>query len=365
MMEVSARSAIVLLLVVLASAACADERGSGGSADRARAAAEPSSVEIVAASDAAAAATPAAATVHGETGATAAEPATETWLGDGVQLDLATDHVFAARGLGGEGDRIGRWGQDGFTISLRDDRGSVEVAVADDGTLRLPGGVVLRRAPAAPPLEPRLRLRGSFVYFADAARFSECLTGRDYQVAMQDDYLALERAYTATRREPAEPVIATLDGRLGRAPPMEGDGTRPTLFVERFDQLWPRESCGTPLAQAAFTETRWAVTRLEGEPVTAAMFQTEPHLVFSAAGGRFYGSGGCNRIAGAWRGDAASLTLTPGPMTMMACERGMDTERQLVDLMRRIQGYRITGSHLELVDAAGTVLVRAEQRALP
>lgn len=293
------------------------------------------------------------------------DPAVESWLGDGVQLDLATDRSFAARGLDAAGDRIGRWGQDGFEITLMDDRGTVPVRVADDGTLRLPGPVTLRRVPGAAPLEPRLELRGSFVYFADAARFTECVTGRGYDVAMQGDYLALERAYSATRREPAEPVIATLIGRLGRAPAMEGGGTRPTLFVERFDQLWPRETCGTPFAPAELTETYWAITRLEGEPVTEAMFQAEPHLVFRAEGSRFAGSGGCNRLAGGWQLDGSRLTLAPGPMTMMACERGMDTERRLVAIMRRITGYTVHGSHLELLDEAGAVLVRCEQRLMP
>lgn len=360
----SARAVVATVLMVMSLGAAAGAGGDEDDAAQNRSAAGPLSIEIAPAPDVAAVETGPASAGSETTGGAAADPVIETWLGDGVQLDLGTDHAFAARGLGGDDDRIGRWGQHGFEITLRDDRGSSVVRVGDDATLRLPGGRVLRRVPTAPPLEPRLRLRGSFVYFADAARFTECLTGRSYAVAMQDDYLALERGYLAARREPAEPVIATLDGRLGWAPPMEGEGTRPTLFVERFDQMWPRESCGTPLAAAVFTETWWAVTRLEGAPVTAAMFQTEPHLVFSEGGGRFYGSGGCNRIAGAWRGDGTALTLTPGPMTMMACERGMDTERHLVGLMRRVQGYRITGSHLELVDAAGTVLVRAEQPEL-
>lgn len=361
----AAGCAIAAALLVMAPAASAGQEEEVGHGGQGGSAAEPLSVEIVPATGAARGeARP--PTADARPGAAAAgDPAVETWLGDGVQLDLAPDHVFAARGLGGTGDRIGRWGQDGFAISLRDDRGTVVVGVADDGTLRLPGGGILRRTPAAAPLAPRLRLRGSFVYMADAARFTECLTGRGYDVAMQGDYRALERAYAATGRQPAEPVIATLDGRLGSAPAMEGDGARPTLFVERFDQLWPRESCGTPLATASFTETWWAVTRLGGEPVTAEMFQSEPHLVFRETGGRFAGSGGCNRIAGEWRSDGTSLTLRPGPMTMMACERGMDTERRLVDLMRRVHAYRIAGSHLELVDSAGTALVRAEQRLMP
>jgi len=45
-----------------------------------------------------------------------------------------------------------------------------------------------------------------FRYLADAAQFEECLTGRSYPVAMEGDYLALERAYLALpKASPAGP----------------------------------------------------------------------------------------------------------------------------------------------------------------
>src|SRR5690606_33605911 len=48
---------------------------------------------------------------------------------------------------------------------------------------------------ALDPIDPSLTFGGEMVYMADAARFTECLTGRDYPIAMEGDYLQLERTY--------------------------------------------------------------------------------------------------------------------------------------------------------------------------
>jgi len=47
---------------------------------------------------------------------------------------------------------------------------------------------------------------GEFRYIADAARFTDCLSGRDYPVAMELDYVAAERAYLATVEQPGLPT---------------------------------------------------------------------------------------------------------------------------------------------------------------
>ena len=49
-------------------------------------------------------------------------------------------------------------------------------------------------------------MSGMYSYLADAANFTECLTGARYPVAMEADNLALERAYLArARTSPARP----------------------------------------------------------------------------------------------------------------------------------------------------------------
>ena len=43
------------------------------------------------------------------------------------------------------------------------------------------------------PTDAALALSGMLVYFADAAVFTECLTGQTFPVMMEEDYLALEQ----------------------------------------------------------------------------------------------------------------------------------------------------------------------------
>ena len=88
--------------------------------------------------------------------------------------------------------------------------------------------------------------RGSYVYFADAALFTDCRTGTKLPVATEGDNLALERAYAAARKAPAEPVVVEVKGRVESRPPMEGPGTRPTLVVEKFLRVVPEGNCDRP-----------------------------------------------------------------------------------------------------------------------
>jgi hypothetical protein len=46
------------------------------------------------------------------------------------------------------------------------------------------------------------------------------------------------------RSAPGEPLLVTLDGRLGSSPAMEGGGEEEAVIVERFDRAWPGERCG-------------------------------------------------------------------------------------------------------------------------
>ena len=56
---------------------------------------------------------------------------------------------------------------------------------------------------ALTPTDLSLGLQGMFTYMADAARFGERLTGCSSSVAMQSDYIKLERAYlVADKPEP-------------------------------------------------------------------------------------------------------------------------------------------------------------------
>lgn len=273
-------------------------------------------------------------------------------------------------------DEIGRWilGGYGTTLSLHGGgERPMQLRLLESGELELldiEGKPIesqlnhrLRRTAAFAPIEPQLAMRGMFSYMADAGRFKECLTGRDLPVAQLEDNAALERAYLERRREPNEPLLVTLAGRIALLPPMEGPGPVPQLVVERFQGIWPGETCGAPFATATFENTYWKLTRLREAPVQVAHDQREPHLIFRD-GNAFAGSGGCNNIGGSFTKQDGSLTLGKGFSTMMACPEGMEQERKLLDTLEEVRSWRIIGEHLELYDAEGQRLARFQAVAL-
>ncbi len=208
-------------------------------------------------------------------------------------------------------------------------------------------------------------LTGMFSYMADAAIIRLCDDGRQLPVAMEGDYRALEAAYLKAGRPP-QPMLAQAQARVAQRPAMEfGRPPVPTLVVERFVAVWPRETCGTPGADAPLLGTYWRLVRLEGAPVTAAAGQREPHLVFPAEGGRVRGGGGCNRINGSVETGDGSLRFGRLFTTRMACPDTLAQEQRFLGVLALVERYRIRGSHLELLDAGGSVRARLEAVALP
>ena len=60
-------------------------------------------------------------------------------------------------------------------------------------------------------------------YVAETARFTECLTGRDYPLVADGDYEALEHAYLAAGAEPGSPLMASFDGGIVERTAADGD----------------------------------------------------------------------------------------------------------------------------------------------
>ena len=223
----------------------------------------------------------------------------------------------------------------------------------------------LLRQPQPAPIEPRLPLTGMFTYMADAASITLCADGQRLPVAMEADYAALETAYLQARSQPGQAVLASVEGLITPRPSAEeGRPPETSLVVERFINVWPRESCGTPMADSPLRGTYWKLVRLGDSPVPAAEKQREPHLIFAANEPRVSGSGGCNRVTGAVQLDGDKLRLGRMAGTMMACPSGMDVEQRFLQSLEKVERWRIRGSHLEMLDGAGGVVARFEAVAL-
>ncbi|NPC54114.1 META domain-containing protein [Caenimonas sp. S4] len=230
-------------------------------------------------------------------------------------------------------------------------------------TLRL---VSTGRRPSQPALsEARPALTGMFAYMADAATISLCADAQRLPVAMELDYKALEAAYLKERTQPGQELLVSLEGEIAPRASMEpNQPPRLSLVVERFINVWPRESCGNPQVESPLRGTYWKLVRLGETPVRVAEKQPEPHLILANLDLRISGSGGCNGLRGSFELDGDKLRFRGVASTRMACLAGMEQEQRFLKSMEKAQRYRISGSHLDMLDAAGTAIARFEAVAL-
>ncbi len=289
-------------------------------------------------------------------------------------LNLWPDQVFTLRrtwlGKGEDAvhDDIGRWSIDPERRALMLWGGKempLQFEILADQRLRLldlEGRPIASNLPyelaGQQPLEPldvNLPLMtGMFVYFADSARLTECLTDRNFPVAMEGDYLALERAYAERRPAPAEPLLVSLAGGIEARPRTEGEGTEPTVVVGRFVDAWPGQRCERNPAAASLTDTYWRIVRIGDEEVPGSEGWREPHLLMRSSEPRFAATVGCNPMFGGFEASGETLSFQAVAMTMMACPPPLDQlERRFIDALEAAKRWRIAGHVLELLDAEG------------
>ena len=161
-------------------------------------------------------------------------------------------------------------------------------------------------------------------------------------------------------------MLVSLEGQLTERASMEASQPpQTTLVIDRFINVWPRESCGDNLGDTGLRGTYWKLVRLGDEPVAAFSNQREAHLVFATDELRVAGSGGCNRVFGSFELDGDRLQFGHMASTQMACIDGMEQESRLFKMLEHVERYRIQGGYLELLDAGGTVSARFQAVALP
>jgi copper homeostasis protein (lipoprotein) len=220
---------------------------------------------------------------------------------------------------------------------------------------------LLQRLAAPEPIEPRLHLLGMFSYQADAARIRLCATGASLPVAMEGDYRRLEQAYLKALPAGAagRPLLVNLEGLIANRPAAEpGRGPERALVVERFVGVNPGRGCLQ--ARPDLRGTLWRLQALQ-DATTASLLQPPgkaPELQLAADGERVSGSGGCNRLIGAFQLNGEQLRFTRLASTRMACPAAeMAFERRVVEALDQVRRFSVDKRNLLLQDERGRTLL--------
>jgi len=212
------------------------------------------------------------------------------------------------------------------------------------------------------PTDAALALSGMLVYFADAAVFTECLTGQTFPVMMEEDYLALERAYLEGQPAPAAPLLVRVEGTITEREQMEGPPRR-SLVVSQFHHVTPDAGCAKARATPELTNTYWQLTHLGDIAVNPIAGRTEPHLLFlDGELSGVSGTIGCNFFRGRFERTGHTLQFSQLATTKMACPPGVDfLEAAFSRALGDTQAFEIVGQTLRLMgaDSSETARLRA------
>ncbi|MEM1403430.1 MAG: META domain-containing protein [Pseudomonadota bacterium] len=273
---------------------------------------------------------------------------------------------------------VGQWKSDEQRLTLRSGQESATyLQWIDERELRLMDRqgqafestlpYELQRTAAFMPVELSVSLRGDFRYHADAATFTECVSGHRFPVQMEGDYLQAERRFTVREQTLSEDSLyLVVDGRIENRSVMEGEGPPQSLVIERVVSHSDALNCDRAMATANLTDTYWKLQQLGDETYEPAAGVRQLHLLLSAANGRASGFSGCNRFTGAYEAEGEMLSIGPLATTMMACpDSQMNLERKFQTALSAVKSYRIIGQHLELFDDKGETELRFEAEYLP
>jgi len=201
-------------------------------------------------------------------------------------------------------------------------------------------------------------MEGMFRYMADAALFRDCRDNKSYPVAMEGQYIEVERAYLNSGIEPGSEIMISFQGRILSRPSFSSKNKDIKVIVDVFHKIHPGETCA-PTTHADLIGTYWRLAELGGQTITTPEDMEEARMTLSNEESRVQGFAGCNRFFGQFESSDDTLTFSALGSTMMACPEGMDTEQAFLAALGATTHYQIKGLFLELY-ADDKLLARLE-----
>ena len=214
---------------------------------------------------------------------------------------------------------------------------------------REPGSTPDSLATADSSLPAAAVLVGWYQESAGRATFRMCTTLGSMRVAPEGDAQALHREYE--RAAGGKPVIASLTGRVEAREDAKSGETSEYLLVERFERVWPQESCEKLGVNTPLDNTYWRLVELNGSAVTPHEGQREVHIILRVDG-QVGGFGGCNHLTGRYERDGLQLRFIDLGSTLMACPHS-EEEAAFMTALQHTASFRILGESLDLRDDQG------------
>jgi heat shock protein HslJ len=106
---------------------------------------------------------------------------------------------------------------------------------------------------------------------------------------------------------------------------------------------------------------KWVLTELSGVPVQLSGTDKDAHLVFSPKERSYSGSGGCNRIMGAYAIDKGNKIKFNNPAgTRMACP-DIRFEEKFIEVLSSVENYGVSDREM-FFSKGNTVVLKFQSR---
>jgi heat shock protein HslJ len=281
-----------------------------------------------------------------------------TYQGGALTLTLFPDGIFRLRDGAGSGPvlDIGQWAQEvdgGLRLVLRGGTARRAFREVSGDRLIAENGSELARASTPDPIDGSFRVSGLYRDTQTGGLFTECLTGRTFEVAPAGAEPDLERAWTEATPSKEAQLFVEIIGRF-----VAGEVRAEQLISLKRDGACP------PLAprNAALRETDWRVVEIDGERPAIDDGRQRPRLSLDDQG-KYTGSTGCNAISGSYELDPDGLRFAAAATTLVGCPPAQATvEKRFLDALSAVREAQVAGTTLDLLDGAGKRRLRLEAR---
>lgn len=283
-----------------------------------------------------------------------------TYAGDGMVVTLFPDgtfHLSDTRGSTTPTYEFGQWAQEvdgGLRMVLRASMAARRAfREANSDKLVDEKGTVLERQPQPDPVDGLFRLIGMYRDTNNGGLFTECLTGRTFELAQNAVEAELQKTWTDVTTSKQAQIFVDIEGRFGK-----GEFVAERLLAFKRDGACP----APPPRSAALRDTEWRLLEIDNEKPSYEDWRHRPRLRLDEQG-RYSGSAGCNTLAGSYQLDADGLRFLPAATTLMACPPAVAAaEQRFLSALAEVRQAQLSGVTLDLLDGSGKRRLRFEAR---